>query len=80
MYKIYEDISRKNNEKNQAKLDRKINEVIDKIKMNQKYKKKINIIKGIYYLLLSLDTDKKNELYIKIEKLKSLIDKDKEIK
>ena len=80
MYKIYEDISRKNNEKNQAKLDRKINEVIDKIKMNQKYKKKINIIKGIYYLLLSLDTDKKNELYIKIENLKSLIDKDKEIK
>ena len=41
MYKIYEDISRKNNEKNQAKLDRKINEVIDKIKMNQKYKKKL---------------------------------------
>lgn len=43
--------------------------------MNRKYKTKINIIKGIYHLLSKLEIDKKNELFVQIENLKCLLDK-----
>ena len=77
MHKIYKDISQKNIEYNQAKLDQRINNIINKIKFNENYKNKINIIKGVYNLLFSLGINKENDkIYEKLELLKTLLDKD----